>query len=149
MRTITPEVWGGSVWRTMHVVALGFPFNASEDVKKQYAAFYNSFKTTLPCIICRQGYVSIIEAHPVENALGNPEDLFNWTVMVHNMVNEKLGKLPVTPDYVKSVYIFGGPQAAAPDPAVDRANLSALLVYGIVFIIVLLAAYGTYLLFRH
>lgn len=132
----------------MHVVALGYPYNASDVVKKEYAAFYNSLKTILPCVICRDGYVSIIEAHPVEQALGNTEDLFNWTVMVHNMVNDKLGRLPMTPDYIKTVYIFGGHEQVPTDPAVDRANLVGMAVYGAVFIVIVLAACGVYVLFR-
>eukprot|EP00873_Tetraselmis_striata_P043802 jgi/Tetstr1/464066/TSEL_008871.t1 len=107
MRKITPDVWGGPMWRTIHVVALGYPRNPSPEIRRQYKAFYDSLRTVIPCITCREGYNRIVDDVPVDDALANSQDLFNWTVHVHNRVNEKLGKLPMTPDFVRSTYVFG------------------------------------------
>lgn len=149
MRKITPEVWGGPMWRTIHVVALGYPRNPSPDARKAYKAFYESLRSVIPCATCRQGYVRIYDESPVDAALGNTEDLFNWTVHVHNQVNEKLGKLPMTPEFVRSTYVFGDDVQEAPvDPAVDRSNWAALASYGFAFLAVAVIAWLVYLLFR-
>ena len=144
MRKITPDVWGGPMWRTIHVVALGYPRNPSPETRAQYKAFYDSLRAVIPCVTCRQGYVKIVDESPVDDALGNAEDLFNWTVGVHNKVNEKLGKLPMTPEFVRTQYVFGD----AVDPAVDRANRTGLATYGLAFLIIAVIAWLVYLLFR-
>lgn len=130
------------MWRTIHVVALGYPPNPQPPVRQAYAAFYNSLKTVIPCVTCRQGYVSIVGEHPVEEALGNPEDLFSWTVLVHNKVNQKLGKEPMSEEYVKDSYMFGDePKPAAP---VSPAARKAVAVYALAFLLVILVAWAVY-----
>lgn len=142
------------MWRTIHVVALGYPHNPPDAVRAAYGAFYNSLKTVIPCAACRQGYVDITDGLPVEAALGSTEDLFNWTVAVHNKVNEKLGKLPMTPDYVRSTYVFGEDSGGTDkpgqltDPAVDRANLKGVAAHALVLAMIAVAAWLVYILFR-
>jgi len=147
MRKITPEIWGGAMWRTIHVVALGYPRNPPPAARAQYKAFYDSLRTVIPCSTCREGYVGIVDDMPVDAALGNPEDLFDWTVRVHNKVNEKLGKLPMTPEFVRENYMFAD-HSSPVDPAVDRSNLAGLAAYGAAFGLIAAAAYLVYLLFR-
>eukprot|EP00873_Tetraselmis_striata_P033967 jgi/Tetstr1/454231/TSEL_041150.t1 len=146
MKTITPDVWGGPMWRTIHVVALGYPRNAPLQVREAYKAFYDSLRAVIPCAECRRGYIAIADALPVEAALGNREDLFNWTVNVHNKVNEKLNRPPMTADYVRDVYIHGGDGDG--DPAVDRANMKGAVFYVSAFLLIALTAWLVYLLFR-
>lgn len=154
MRKITPDVWGGPMWRTIHVVALGYPRNPSDQVRAAYREFYNSLKTVIPCITCRQGYINIVDDNPVEPALGTTEDLFNWTVVVHNKVNEKLGKMPMTPEFVRTTYLFedsensNGTKAELMDPAIDKANLRGFAVYASILLVVVVIAWLVYLLFR-
>lgn len=134
----------------MHVVALGYPNNASDDVKAVYKQFYTSLKTVIPCAVCAAGYRAIVEKHPVDDALGSNADLFNWTVTVHNKVSEKLNKLPMTPEFVKHVYMFGGggDDPVPVDPVVLDTNWTIASVYGAALLVIALVAFLLYLFFR-
>ena len=103
-KVITPKVWGEDAWRFMHVVALGYPDKPDNNTKKEYKQFYESLQYVLPCANCRQGYVSIFKTNPIR--LENREDLFIWTVEVHNAVNRKLGHDVMSPDWIRNTYVF-------------------------------------------
>ena len=120
MKYVTPDVWGEYFWKTIHVVALGYPGGgASAAQKDAYRAFFESLKTTIPCEVCAKGYANILGKRDLEAALeGGRDSLVRWSVDVHNDVGAKLGKPPMTEKYVKNVYIFekcggseGGPCA--------------------------------------
>lgn len=150
-KRITPDVWGGPFWRTIHVVAMGYPSNPSAEVKKQYEHFFKSLETVIPCAICAHGYAAIVKDNPVGQAMGNPEDLYNWTVLVHNKVSEKLGKPPMTPEFVRRVYMFGEEcdhQELRLDPAVVENNWRIVSIYGVSFIVLAAIAFALYLMFR-
>jgi len=151
IRRITPDVWGGPLWRAIHVVAMGYPSSPSGDVKQAYRQFYASLETVIPCAICAEGYTAIVRDNPIDQALGNKEDLFNWTVLVHNKVSEKLGKPPMTPEYVRQVYMFGDEcpgDASDIDPAVIRTNWTIVSVYGAAFIVMIAIALALFWIFR-
>jgi hypothetical protein len=103
-KVITPKVWGEDAWRFMHVVALGFPDKPDENTKTEYKQFYDSFQHVLPCANCRQGYATIFKSNPIR--LDSREDLFIWTVEVHNAVNRKLGHDVMSPDWIRNTYVF-------------------------------------------
>lgn len=88
----------------MHVVALGFPADPSDNDKREYTEFYESLTKVLPCVHCREGYRDIFRDIPIR--LGNTEELFQWTVDVHNAVNRKLGHDVMSPTWIRNSYIF-------------------------------------------
>jgi hypothetical protein len=103
-KVITPKVWGEDAWRFMHVVALGYPDKPDENTKTNYKLFYDSFQHVLPCANCRQGYETIFKSNPIR--LHSREDLFIWTVEVHNAVNRKLGHDVMSADWIRNTYVF-------------------------------------------
>jgi hypothetical protein len=95
----SPNVWGPSLWNAIHFIALGFPDDAeaSPDVRAAYRHFYSNLHRVLPCGACSQN----LEAHlrsgevPPPPAFEGPhtrQRLFEWTVLLHNIVNRSLGK---------------------------------------------------------
>ena len=88
-------VWGKSVWKTIHFIALGYPDNPTEDQKLDYKTFYLLLKTVIPCKICRDHYKETLEVNPLnDDALKNKESLVKWTINLHNLVNQQL-KYPI------------------------------------------------------
>jgi hypothetical protein len=89
---LPPAAWGPFFWHTIHIVALGYPSKPSYGDKKAAKEFYESLKFLIPCPICREHYAQHLHESPLTPHLDRREDLFRWTVDLHNRVNEKLGK---------------------------------------------------------
>lgn len=131
---ITPSVWGPPMWRTMHIVAMSYPDDPDDETRKGFSDFYRSLMTTIPCPACRREYREIMIAHPVEEALSCGDDLFKWTVLVHNNVSERLGKLPMTSEHVRNSYVYQEGFSAY-DPQVDERIHGGLLIYGTILLL--------------
>lgn len=92
---IPPETWGPFFWHTMHIVALGYPKKPAYGEKRAAKEFYESFVHLIPCPVCRVHYANHLKTNPVSPSLDSNEDLFRWTVKIHNLVNKDLGKQEV------------------------------------------------------
>lgn len=89
---LPPSVWGPFFWHTIHITALGYPSQPTYGHKKAAKEFFESLIFLIPCPVCREHYAQYLEASPLTPNLDRREDLFRWTVDLHNRVNEKLGK---------------------------------------------------------
>jgi hypothetical protein len=87
-----PSVWGPILWHTIHITALSYPSNPTYAQKKAAKEFYESFTELIPCPVCREHYKAHIQKLPLTPHLDRREDLFRWTVELHNEVNQMLGK---------------------------------------------------------
>jgi hypothetical protein len=92
----SPKLWGKQAWHFIHMVALSYPYMASEETKKKYYDFYESLGHTLPCGTCAQHYKKKFEANPPR--MENRNELFRWTVDIHNSVNKDIGKNQISYD---------------------------------------------------
>jgi len=95
---LPPSVWGPIFWNTIHIVALGYSMNPTEEDKTAAKQFYESLVYLIPCPICRVHYKSHLEEMPVDAVLGSRSDLIEWTWKIHNKVNAELGKPQITID---------------------------------------------------
>ena len=93
---IPPEAWGPFFWHTIHITALGYPSKPSFAEKKAAKEFFESLKFLIPCPICKEHYKEHFEKHPITPYLDTRQDLFRWTVILHNEVNKMLGKKEYT-----------------------------------------------------
>lgn len=93
-----PQTWGPFFWHTIHIVALGYPKEPSYAEKRSAKEFFESLAFLLPCAVCREHYAKHLQANPVSNFLDNRQDLFKWTVSIHNAVNQELKK-PIWTEY--------------------------------------------------
>lgn len=106
---IEPSVWGPALWKAFHLVALGYPSEPTHDNAETYKKFYTSFGTVIPCCKCRDNYQRHFIELPIEQGLGSKDDLFAWTVAMHNVVNRETNKPLVAVDVAKSSYVLEGP----------------------------------------
>ena len=90
--SIPPNTWGPFFWHTMHLVALGYPTNPTYAEKRAAKEFYESFVHLIPCPLCKMHYADHLKNHPISPSLDTRNDLFDWTIMMHNLVNKDLGK---------------------------------------------------------
>lgn len=89
---LSPNVWGPVFWNTIHIVALGYPKNPTYGDKKAAKEFFESLQFLLPCSECRGHFKELLSKHPITPHLDRRDDLFKYTVMLHNDVNKRLGK---------------------------------------------------------
>lgn len=146
VKLITPKVWGEDAWRFMHVVALGFPGEPSEKDKREYEDFYESLTNVLPCVHCREGYKDIFADIPIR--LDGTEELFQWTVDVHNAVNRKLGHDVMDSKWIRNVYIFREHERDLGTPSLDRESAAGTGVLLGVTATALAVTIGVWLYFR-
>lgn len=92
---ITPSVWGPSLWRGIHFIALGYPENPTEESIQSYGDFFvEALPKVIPCKTCADNYIRHLRELPITPYLysGGKHRLFEWTVEMHNIVNKELGK---------------------------------------------------------
>lgn len=78
--------WQNLTWIIFHKITL----NCDPKYLNKYRIFFNSFKYIIPCSICRNHYCEMLENN--YSFEQNKNELFNWTVDIHNRVNNKLNK---------------------------------------------------------
>jgi hypothetical protein len=93
---IPPNVWGPFFWHTIHITALAYPKNPSYGDKKAAKEFFESLQFLLPCPICKEHLKVHLMKFPITPHLDRRDDLFKWTVMLHNEVNISLNKATMT-----------------------------------------------------
>ena len=88
------NIWGKHIWKSIHYIALGYPDIPTEEEKNNYYTFFISLKNVLPCLLCRNHYTDIlINELPITNdVMKNKHNLLKWTIDLHNIVNNKIGK---------------------------------------------------------
>jgi len=101
-------------WHTIHVVALSYPSNPNYAQKRAAKEFYESMAELIPCPICREHYKEHLKRLPLSPHLDRREDLFRWTVEVHNEVNKILGKPLVTETESIKFYLRLGARERSP-----------------------------------
>ena len=102
---LDPNLFGKYIWGAMHFTALGAPkiFDASNS--SAYRIFYGQIPYVIPCASCGEHLKEVYASNPIENALTSAEELFKWTVDVHNNVNKRLGKPVVSVEEARAYWM--------------------------------------------
>lgn len=97
-----PNAWGKHGWKFIHYVALGYPNDPTTNDKLIYKNFLSSIEYILPCKKCRDHFTEYIKTHPIDDSVLNDQQSFlDWTLELHNKVNEVSGKKPVPLDVAR------------------------------------------------
>lgn len=78
---------GPTIWASIHILCFSAPGHIDENARVAYSLYLQSLADILPCQQCRIHFQTILKEHPINN-----EDPFTWSVKLHNIVNEALGK---------------------------------------------------------
>lgn len=84
----SPNQWGPRGWKVFHQTTFGY--RAGIDEQCYYQFYYQDFLSYIKCSTCLEHYVDAIQRVPIR--LYTAEDLFAWTVEIHNMVNRRTHK---------------------------------------------------------
>lgn len=89
---IQPTVFGPYIWAAIHLICLGAPKVLDTNLQQKYKAFFELLPTVLPCRNCGKHLAENLQKLPIDNSLSNSNDLFIWSVKLHNLVNSQLNK---------------------------------------------------------
>jgi len=89
--------WGPYFWGTLHLACLSAPSVLTQEHKAAFQALVESYTKVLPCPMCQVHFTEVLQKYPLQDSLNTSEDLFLWSVAVHNAVNANIGKPQVTP----------------------------------------------------
>ena len=123
---LCPKSFGPYFWGAFHLACL-----AAID-KEALKTFIETYQMVLPCFGCRVHFSQLLAEHPIPDS-----DQFRWSVDIHNIVNERLGKPIVTyEDALK--HWLSGCELEAPEPLFDSTTIILLvllvvLVFAILF----------------
>lgn len=78
----------------------------------------------IPCPICREHYKEHLKKLPLSPHLDRRDDLFRWTVQLHNEVNQMLGKPIVTE--VESIRYYTRIGARERSPFITNVDLEEI-----------------------
>ena len=93
-----PEVWGPSFWFVVHLGTIQYPTNPSPFWKGRMKQFITSFPIMVPCESCRDHAIAFIERNwnNIDAIVSSRNNVFEFFVKMHNMVNKKLNKPEMT-----------------------------------------------------
>lgn len=87
-----PTTWGPFVWSAIHLICLGAAVELSSFEQEQYQQFFNYIALVIPCATCRTHLQQHYREVPIQGYLKGRDSLFEWSVKLHNLVNQSLGK---------------------------------------------------------
>lgn len=123
-----PEKWGPYYWGALHLAALGCPD------AQVLRTFIECYKTVLPCISCRTHFTQVLDENPVPES-SDPLAIFKWSVDVHNIVNERLGKPLIDYDEAHAIWTDAKP-APVPRPQFDIKIVIILILMIIIALLI-------------
>lgn len=117
--------WFKHYWYVFHMAALMAPPQPTQEDHERMRNFYIVFGQSIPCETeCQPDYFRIINTvYPFRYA--NDNDLFEWTVDVHNEVNRKLGKYPVTYYQAKDAILNPKPPSSSSSSPLPRPPVTS------------------------
>ena len=142
---LPPTVWGPFFWHTMHIIALSYPANPSYAHKRAAKEFFESLSHLIPCPKCREHYQTHLQKYPISPHLDRRDDIFRWTVNVHNEVNKSLGRPFVSEMESINFYRRIGARATSPvisQDDLDEVDMRSMIKGGIVGAGIVLVAGG-------
>jgi hypothetical protein len=87
------DIWGPPAWFFLHSVTLQYPINPTAQDKTNMMTFLTSLGNVLPCEKCQMHYKKNLQELPLNNTvLGSRNNLVNWMIDIHNLVNKSNGK---------------------------------------------------------
>jgi len=104
-KMMTKNVWGHSIWKVMHSIALRAKLGENEFcplyIQTSLKAFYTCISLLLPCDKCRKHAWEYYIKHPINAYLDTNLHAFEWTVLFHNDVTTRANQIDGT---IKKTY---------------------------------------------
>ena len=93
---LDPKVWGPHYWFFLHTVAMTYTHHPNSVTKKKYYEFIQNIPLFIPVEQISGEFSKIIDKYPIAPYLDNRDSFVRWVHFIHNKINEKLEKPPIT-----------------------------------------------------
>jgi len=82
------DFWGSPAWTTLHSFAAAY----RPEKRQSFLNFVKAFPDLLPCDECGEHFRLNLQRIPVENYMKTNSELFFWTYLLHDLVNQQISK---------------------------------------------------------
>ncbi len=139
---LDPKVWGPHYWFFLHTVAMTYPHHPNAVTKKKYYEFVQNIPIFIPVEEISKEFEKLIDAYPITPYLDNRDSFVRWMHFIHNKINEKLEKKPITlNDFFAQYY---NQYKSQNEKMSEYYKLREKLIYGGILASILAAIYYLY-----
>ena len=135
--TFDPEVWGPKYWFVLHTIAMTYPKNPNDVVKKKYYNFFINLPLFLPVQTIGNTFSNLLDKYPVTPYLDSRESLIKWVHFIHNKINEMLGKKTITLEEAMTEYYKHYKPKEIIDFEIKKSKQK--IIYAILFILCIIS----------
>jgi len=139
--SLNPKIWGPHYWFVLHTIALTYPLNPNETIRKKYYDLMINFHLFLPNPEIGNKFSELLNVYPVTPYLDSRKSFIKWMHFIHNKINISLGKKGLSFDEsLKEYYNAYKPLNVI---CIDHIKRKKKLVFFIILIILIII--GIYL----
>ena len=93
---LDPKIWGPHYWFFLHTVAMTYPHHPNAVTKKKYYEFIQNMPLFIPVEEISSEFEKLVNMYPITPYLDNRDSFVRWTHFIHNKINEKLERPPIS-----------------------------------------------------
>jgi hypothetical protein len=91
-----PSVWGPPYWFVFHSMAMNYPIHPTNMEKRNMYKFIENIPEFIPKVSMSKTFRLILKENPVIPYLDTRMDLVKWMHHIHNEMNVRIGKPPMS-----------------------------------------------------
>ena len=139
---LDPKIWGPHYWFFLHTVAMTYPYHPNAVTKKKYYEFVQNLPLFIPVEQISKEFEYLIDKYPITPYLDNRDSFVRWMHFVHNKINEKIEKPPISlNDFFVQYYAAYKSQD---EKLAEYYKLREKFIYGGILVSILGAIYYLY-----
>jgi hypothetical protein len=137
---LDPKVWGPFYWFVLHTIALTYPTNPNDVIKKKYYDFIQNLPLFIPVPEIGNIFTSILDKYPVTPYLDSQQSFVKWMNFIHNKINLSLELPEMSLDDSMFAYYEHYKPKVVKDKE-QRKRREKYIFIGIVIIIAIMSIY--------
>ena len=139
---LDPKVWGPHYWFFLHTVAMTYPHHPNAVTKKKYYEFVQNIPIFIPVEEISKEFEKLIEVYPITPYLDNRDSFVRWMHFIHNKINEKLEKKPIT---LNEFFVqYYNQYKSQNEKMTEYYKLREKVIYGVILVSILATIYYLY-----
>ena len=88
---LDPYIWSKHYWFFLQTIALNYPKNPNEFIKKKYYDFYMNLPVFFPNDTIGNKFSNLLDKYPLTPYLDSQTSLIKWTIFIQNEIDLSIG----------------------------------------------------------